>query len=36
MLQIIKAIINDKDDPTVCQLLFANQVILSFFLFIKF
>ncbi|NWZ59383.1 NB5R3 reductase, partial [Haliaeetus albicilla] len=25
MLQIIKAIINDKDDPTICQLLFANQ-----------
>ncbi|KFP29893.1 NADH-cytochrome b5 reductase 3, partial [Colius striatus] len=25
MLQIIRAIIKDKDDPTVCQLLFANQ-----------
>ncbi|NWI67919.1 NB5R3 reductase, partial [Todus mexicanus] len=25
MLQIIKAIIKDKDDPTICQLLFANQ-----------
>ncbi|NXS10882.1 NB5R3 reductase, partial [Neodrepanis coruscans] len=25
MLQIIQAIIKDKDDPTVCQLLFANQ-----------
>ncbi|NXO04054.1 NB5R3 reductase, partial [Rhinopomastus cyanomelas] len=25
MLQIIQAIIKDKDDPTVCHLLFANQ-----------
>ncbi|NXR01004.1 NB5R3 reductase, partial [Sagittarius serpentarius] len=25
MLQIIRAIIKDKDDPTICQLLFANQ-----------
>ncbi|NXB92178.1 NB5R3 reductase, partial [Vidua chalybeata] len=25
MLQIIRAIIKDKDDPTTCQLLFANQ-----------
>ncbi|NXG83848.1 NB5R3 reductase, partial [Stercorarius parasiticus] len=25
MLQIIRAIIKDKDDPTVCHLLFANQ-----------
>ncbi|NXS59449.1 NB5R3 reductase, partial [Brachypteracias leptosomus] len=25
MLQIIQAIMKDKDDPTVCQLLFANQ-----------
>ncbi|KFQ78540.1 NADH-cytochrome b5 reductase 3, partial [Phaethon lepturus] len=25
MLQIIRAIMKDKDDPTVCQLLFANQ-----------
>ncbi|NXC14890.1 NB5R3 reductase, partial [Corythaeola cristata] len=25
LLQIIRAIIKDKDDPTVCQLLFANQ-----------
>ncbi|NXP14396.1 NB5R3 reductase, partial [Thinocorus orbignyianus] len=25
MLQIIRAIIKDKDDPVVCQLLFANQ-----------
>jgi len=27
MLQIIRAIMKDKDDGTVCQLLFANQVI---------
>ncbi|XP_041253087.1 NADH-cytochrome b5 reductase 3 isoform X2 [Onychostruthus taczanowskii] len=26
MLQIIRAIIKDKDDPTTCQLLFANQI----------
>ncbi|NXM77993.1 NB5R3 reductase, partial [Serilophus lunatus] len=25
VLQIIRAIIKDKDDPTICQLLFANQ-----------
>ncbi|NXH78463.1 NB5R3 reductase, partial [Hydrobates tethys] len=25
MLQIIRAIMKDKDDPTICQLLFANQ-----------
>ncbi|KAJ7418442.1 NADH-cytochrome b5 reductase 3 [Willisornis vidua] len=25
LLQIIRAIIKDKDDPTICQLLFANQ-----------
>ncbi|KFP11055.1 NADH-cytochrome b5 reductase 3, partial [Egretta garzetta] len=25
MLQIIRAIIKDKDDPTICHLLFANQ-----------
>ncbi|XP_050775922.1 NADH-cytochrome b5 reductase 3 isoform X1 [Gopherus flavomarginatus] len=25
MLQLIRAIMKDKDDPTVCQLLFANQ-----------
>ncbi|NXD77884.1 NB5R3 reductase, partial [Halcyon senegalensis] len=25
MLQVIRAIMKDKDDPTVCQLLFANQ-----------
>lgn len=27
MLQIIRAVMKDKDDSTVCQLLFANQVI---------
>ncbi|NWQ82127.1 NB5R3 reductase, partial [Columbina picui] len=26
MLQIIRAIIKDKNDPTICQLLFANQL----------
>lgn len=26
MLQVIRAIMKDPDDPTVCHLLFANQV----------
>lgn len=26
MLQIITAIMKDPEDPTICQLLFANQV----------
>lgn len=30
MLQIIRAIMKDKNDPTICHLLFANQVIFMF------